>query len=572
MGENTTSILGVAIRDINRLRSVTTTVVRHGFGHLVMGSPLGRLLYKDSTPAEPNEELRKAPAAQRFRRLLEALGPTYIKLGQVLSMRPDRLPSEYIEALQALQDNTPALPFEDIKRVVEEGFGKSIEVLFESFDTNPLGTASIAQTHLATTCDGRQVVVKVQRPGIEKVMRSDLDLLYLGARILEATIEEMELYSPSEVVLEFEKALVQELNFSFELSNLVTARQLVDPERHLVVPEPYRDLSCRTVLTMEFFDGAPLRKLVPRSERAQHAVEEILHMGLKNVFVDGFFHGDPHGGNILINDEGTVCMIDWGQVGHLNTTQREDLVTLVLAAITNDVDTLARILIKMGPPTQRINMSEFKEEIRRVRAEQLEGGIEAYDSGQFVQEFVFAAQKYRVKLNTNYSVLTKAAATIEGIVTELHPDLDVVGIARLHMEPIVRARFSPQKLVEDAMSGVGGVGSMLRHLPNQLDQVLHDLETGNVQVRALTPGLTGLAPTLHQVGSRVCMAFFASSMSICTALLLPEDPTSVAGVPLLSLACLLMAIVCWTVLWWWHWIGTGRPVKLLPIIKLFKRR
>ncbi len=571
MSESTTSILGVAVRDINRFRTVCGIVARHGFGEILTRSPVGKLL-DGAHKVDPGQEVIEAPAAVRFKRLLEALGPTYIKLGQILSMRPDRLPPDYIQALQALQDDTPVLPFEQIRAVVEEGLGKPIEVLFADFDPKALGTASIAQTHLATTHQGERVVVKVQRPGIEAIMRGDLDLLYIGARILEATIEEMDLYSPSQVVAEFEKALVQELNFAFELSNLVTARELLDPNRRATAPRPFKALSCKTVLVMEFFEGRPLRKLEPRSNEARHAVEELLHMGLKNVFVDGFFHGDPHSGNILVGDDGTVCAIDWGQVGRLNTAQREDLVTLILAAITNDVDTLARILLKMGTPTERVNMAEFKAEIRRIKGEQLEvANLDEYDSGQFIQEFALAAQRFRIKLNSEYSVLTKAAGTLEGIVAALHPEVDITGIARLYAEPIIRARLTPQKLVEEAMSGVTGVGSLIRHLPSQLDQVLHDIETGNVQVRALTPGLTEVAPTLHQVASRLCMALFAASMSVCTALLLPDDPTRALGVPWLSLFCLTMAVSCWTILWWWHFVGMGKPVRVSPLIKFFKR-
>ncbi len=564
------TILGVAVRDIARLRTVTATVVRHGFGELVNRSPLAKLV--SSAEAQTNEDLTTAPAAERFRRLLEALGPTYIKLGQVLSMRPDRLPADYIKALQALQDNAPVLPFEAIQKRVEDGLGAPIEELFADFDREPLGTASIAQTHLATTHDGQRVVVKVQRPDIDQIMRGDLDLLYLGARILEATIDEMSLYSPSDVVIEFEKALVRELNFTFELGNLLAARQLLVPERRVVVPAPRPDLSCRTVLTMEFFKGEPLRKLQPNSLEAKEAVEELLHVMLKQIFVDGFFHGDPHSGNILVGPDGTVCMIDLGLVGRLNATQRDDLVTLILAAISNDVDTIARALIKIGTPTQRINMAEFKAEISRIRSEQLQvANLTDYDSGQFIQEFVSAAQRFRIKLNTEYSVLTKAAATIEGIIAELDPDADVIGIARHYIEPMVAERLSPHRLMEEALGGVTGVGSMLRHLPGQLDRVLHDLETGNVQVRATTEGLNEIAPMLHQVGSRLSMALFAASMCICAAILLPNDPTTVNGVPLLSLLCILIAIIDWTILWWWHFIGAGKPVKLSPWLKFFWR-
>lgn len=566
------SILGVAVRDIARLNSVAITVARHGFGGLLKRSPLGRVLFKDKALPESDEALRQAPAAVRFRKLLEALGPTYIKLGQILSMRPDILPQEYVDALSDLQDNTPVLPFEQMRAVVEDGLGAPLEELFADFEQTPLGTASIAQTYLATTHDGERVVVKVQRPGIERTMRGDLDLLYLGAKILEATIDEMDIYGPSEVVVEFERALVKELDFNTELNSLLRARRFLDPERAVVVPRPYPELSSKTVLVMEYFEGVPLRKLEPGSARAKHAVEEILHAASKQIALDGFFHGDPHPGNILINDDDVLCMIDLGMMGSLSESQREDIVTLVLAGIVNDTQTLARTLIRIGNPTQRINMSEFKAEIDRIRSQHLVvDHFGDYNSAAFIQEFVGAANRYRIKLNTEYSVLMKATATLEGIIRDLYPEVDMVGIAKPYAEQVMRRRYTPDKLLQEAMGGVTGVGSLIRHLPGQLDQVLHDVETGNLQVKAITPRLDALTPMLHQVGSRLTLALFASAMSLCAAVLLPNDPTTVYNVPLLSVFCIVMAVAAWTILWWWHFVGKGKRLRIQPWIDFFNR-
>lgn len=569
---NRTSILGVAIRDLSRLQKVSTTVVLHGFGGIVMRSPLRRFLSRRTKELERDETLAREPAPRRFRRLLEALGPTYIKLGQVLSMRPDRLPAEYIVALQQLQDNAPLLPFETIRDVVESDLGRSLEEMFSRFDRNPIGTASIAQIHRATTIAGDDVVVKVQRPGIEEIMRGDLDLLYLGARILEATIDEMALYGPSNIVIEFEKALVQELNFSFELNNLMLAREFLDPERKVVVPRPYPELSCHTVLTMEYFAGEPLRNLEPKSDRAKDVVEEILHVAYKQVFVDGFFHGDPHSGNILVNEEGLICVIDWGLVGYLNAAERDDLLNLGLALLTNDIDTIARLLLRMGTPQQRITMSEFKADISRFRTEHLMvRSLGEADATRFIQDFIGAAQKYQVKLATEYSVMAKAVGTVEGIVRTLHPEAPIAELARLYLEPLVKARYAPQKLLNDAMGGATGIGSLVRHLPGQIDQVLHDMETGNLQVQAMTPEIKSLEPMLRHLAGRMSLTLFAVSMTLAGAILLPNDPTTVSSVPILSVVSILSSAATWTVLLWWHFINVGKPLKVSGFLKFFRR-
>jgi ubiquinone biosynthesis protein len=564
---DTTSILGVAVRDLDRLRKVTTTVARHGFGGLLLRSPLARFLDKDA----PDDEIARQPAARRFKRLLESLGPTYIKLGQVLSTRPDLLPNDYIEELKSLQDGAAPLPFAQVREVVEQALGAPILDVFDAFDEQPLATASIAQTHLATTRQGERVVVKVQRPNIEKIMRGDLDLLYLGARILEATIEEVDIYSPSNIVAEFERALLQELNFTYELSNLQTAALLLSPDLRVRVPRAYPDLSGRRVLTMEFFEGVSLRQLEPDSPRAHYAVEQVLTAGSKQIFLDGFFHGDPHPGNILINDDDEVCIIDWGLVGRLTRQQREDIVTLVIAAIANDVDTLARILLKLGRPTQRIHMAEFKGEITRIRSQQLVvGSFDDYDSRQFVQEFVSAAQKFRIKLATEYTLLVKVATTGEGLVRSLHPNADVIRLVRPWAEQVLKDRYNPQQMLQDALGGVTGVGSLIRLLPGQVDQVMHDIETGNLQVRAITPSLEHAVPTLHQLSKRLSLALFAAAMSITTAQLLSIQSDNL-WLNLLSIFCLILTVLSWVLLWSLHLVGHGKA-RISPLVSLFKRR
>src|SRR5512136_284983 len=223
------SLVGVAVRDLARLRNVAVIVAKHGFGPLLMRMPLGRRLF-DKAP-EGDAALREQSAPVRFAKLLAALGPTYIKLGQILSMRKDLFSPDWISALETLQDNAPRLPFTAIREQVEASLGGRLEDLYASFTEEPLGTASIAQTHRARTKDGEEVVVKVQRPGIESTMRSDLDLLYLAAQALEASIDEMQLVGVVSVIEEFEKGLIRELNFHQELSNLLEFQRNLDPGR-----------------------------------------------------------------------------------------------------------------------------------------------------------------------------------------------------------------------------------------------------------------------------------------------------------------------------------------------------
>ncbi len=564
------SLLGIAIRDIARLRFVLSTIARHGFGELLLRSPLARLVGFGGLP-DQDAELGSTPEAMRFAHLLGALGPTFTKLGQILSMRHDLFSPEYIRALETLQDNAPVLAFDQIREVIERGLGQTLEILYATFDQSPLATASIAQTHRATTHDGAQVVVKVQRPGISSVVRGDLDLLYLLAKSLEATIDEAQLLSASDIIVEFERGLLQELNFHGELSNLLAARHALDPERNVRVPKPYPELSCHTVLTMEFFAGKPLRVLEPGSEMAKHAVEEIVHAAFKQVMLDGFFHGDPHAGNILVNDDGELCMIDLGLMGRLTREQRDDLVTLALAIASNDVSTIARLILQMGTPTQRVILADLKSEIARFRSDYLlVTNVADVDATQFVQSFGDAAGRFRIKLATEYTILTKAAAAIEGIIRQLHPSVDILGISQIYARKIMAERFAPQKLLHEALGGVTGIASLIRHLPTQLDQVLHDLETGNLQVRAVTPELDHLPAKLHQFAGRMSLTVFATAMSVCAAIVLPASTKDTFRV-VLTTALVLASGTAWIVLWAWHWLARGKPLQLRPFFRFFRR-
>ncbi len=562
------SVFGIAIRDIARLRRLLGIVSRHGFGEIVARSPLARYF---GNGTDEGGEARREPAPVRFRSLLEELGPMWIKLGQLLSARGDLLPAEWITALAELQDNAPVVEWEQIQSAVEDALGMPIEQAFASFERTALGTASIGQTHLATTHEGVRVVVKVQRPNIETAMRGDLDLLYIGARVLESTIEEMQLYTPSEIVAEFERGLLRELDYGHELANLETARRLLDPERPIEVPQALPELSRKTLLTMSYFPGQSIRKLETGTPAAKRAAAEIVRVAAKQVFIDGFFHGDPHAGNILIDEQGTLCMIDFGLVGRLSVAQRDQIVSLVIAAFTNDTSTLASTLLAMGTPTTRVSLAELKAEITRIRTEQLEvGSLDALDSGALAQEFAAAAARFRIKLAPEYTILVKAASSLEGVVRALDPEVDLVGIARPYAERIAAERFAPTRLLEQALTRATGVGGLVARMPDQIEQLLHDVETGNLQLRALTPELDQLPRVMRWSSARLSLGLFAASMSLCCAVLVAAEPVGTLAV-WLAIATFGLALLGWGATFASYFIGSGQTVRVGPLIKLFRR-
>lgn len=565
---DTTSLLGAAARDLRRLHVVFRIIARHGFGELFLRSSIGKLIF-GQVPVE--ESMQQQAPALRFRRLLEELGPTYIKFGQIISMRPDIMPAAYIAALEGLQDQSPPVPFEAVKEVVELALGRPINEAFRAFTPEPLATASIGQTHRAITRDGEDVVVKVQRPGIEETMRGDLSLLFMLAKALEVGIEEMRLLAPSEIVVEFERALLRELDFTEELENLEHARDLISADRQVVVPKPFRDLSSRTVLTMEYFSGKPLRRVEARSDEAKHAVTEILHSACKQVLIDGFFHGDPHAGNILINESGTLCMIDLGLVGQLRDDQRADIVTLIIAVMARDAGTIARVFLRMGTPLKRVNISEFKAEISRILNLYMNANsFKDFRSRELADDFVNAAQRFQIKLASEYSVLIKASLTIEGLVRNLYPEIDILTIIQPYIRRLMAERLSPQAVASDMLSQAAGIPDLLKQLPGQIDQILHDAQTGNLQIRSLTPQLDLLPQTLHHLGSRLALTAFASSMTIAAVIIIVfgQDLGMRIWLIVFSVAS---AAFSWWLLLTWHFIRLGRPYRINALLQFFRR-
>ena len=294
----------------------------------------------------------------------------------------------------------------------------------------------------------------------------------------------------------------------------------------------------------------------------------------RGVFVDGFFHGDPHAGNIFVAEDGTLCFLDLGLVGTLSPEQRDDLVTLVLGTIANDASTIARVLLKIGTATQRVDIGALKADITRVRAEYvMVSRLSDVDTRGFVEEFARAAGKYRVRLATEYSVLGKSAGTIEGLVRSLYPDMDFIPIIRPHVEKAFSERWEPSQMLTQALGGATGVASLLRTVPTHVDQILHDFETGNVQVRPLVPKLDQIPDRLHDGATRIAVAIFAASMSVASALSLPTGyATYVDKIRIAFFALTLTsAFAGWTVTWWWHWLGRGVQLRLSPFLSFFRR-
>ena len=572
-----------AVQDIKRLRQIATVLTKHGFSAVVAGTGLARFASDDGDDlVEFEGEVSlfgedRSEAAVRFRNVLEDLGPTFVKLGQILSTRPDIMPPEFMDELKSLQDRVPAMPFEEIEQQIESKLGRSLKELYAEFHEKPLAAASIGQVHRAVTHEGDHVVVKVQRPGILQKIRADLDLLYYLGRVLEATIQEFELYTPTAIVREFEKAILSELDFTEEAANIKEFAQNFADVAEVQTPAVYDELSNEFILTLEFIDAIKMSDVEGGSEQALAVLGHLLDAMCKMVMYDGFFHGDPHPGNILVREDNTLVFIDFGLVGRLSNAQQDDLIFLIISVLTGDVEGISRSLLRMGRPVGRVNLRAFKQDIVRIRDEFMLSSLKDIDVTQFVQECTKAAQQHRIRLNPNYAILTKAAATIEGIMRALDPQMDIMAVGMPYARQLARDRFSARKVVQGVVQGAIGLSGFLTQVPQQLDQVLMDLEQGNLEIQLRHPVLDDIGKLMNTLATRVFLGIIAAGLSISAALLLQDMQVVVMEVSLTHIIGVVCALQAFAFFWWalgWHVVGGGGSTKLRlgPLMRFFRRK
>lgn len=557
-------ILRYAVNDLGRFGRITAVLVRHGFGQLA--AAIG--LTSADTAGRSTEELARDPrgTAERLRAVFEDLGPTFVKLGQVLSTRPDLLPPVYIQELSRLQDQSSPLEFEAVRDQVEEALGNPLDVLFERFEQVPLATGSIAQTHLARMPGGRDVVVKVQRPGLREIIRSDVDLLRIFARLLEATIEEMGLYRPSDIVEEFERALNDELDFSVEASHIALFRELCADRREIWIPEVIE--SCRTILVMERIPGVKITDLEPRTPRAHKLARALLDLSYSMLFEYGAFHGDPHPGNLLVTADDRIGLIDFGLIGRLSRQQQDVLIALIIAIVAGDIDGVARAVMQLGRPMGRVPLRQMRDDIADIRARYLRSSLGEMDMSQFVLELLEAGQRYRIRVPADYAILTKASVSMEGVVRYLAPDLDIPTTLAPYSRKLLVQRYGPQRLSQSLLTGALGMSGMMRELPAQLNQLLMDLEYEGLRVTVENEPLTDLRRSINVLGTKIALATIAAGLFV--AVLIASELSgrvSTMGWIMLSLATLFVV----TILTWHMADGRVRKVRITPLLRFLQR-
>lgn len=544
-----------AVRDLVRLREITGVLVRHGFGELVARAGFGKAK-KSGVDDEPDsieisnedskageEEKGRISTAVRIRLVLQDLGPSFIKLGQIASTRGDLLPTDVVVELKKLQDNVPPIPFADIKKAVESSLGATLESTYKSFNEKPLATASIGQVHravLSTPEGDKDVVVKVQRPGVANTIARDVEILHVMAAAIERAIPESKLYSPVALVQQFDRSITSELNFTIEAENCEKFASNFEGHPHVRFPHVYKSASSKHVLTLEFFDGKKVDKAVQDGANGPLIAKQSVGVVIKMVFEDGFFHADPHPGNIIILgpvDAPVIGLIDVGMVGRLSPELRERTIDLMIAMARKDSYAVADCLYAIGRPTKKVDMREFRAEVSMLAEKYIGKPLKEIDISAMIRDLVQGAVKYSIEIPSDFMMVGKSLMTIEGIGKELDPDLDVFGEASPYFIELLKKRYSPQRLGNELWRGVEQLTRAGYDVPMQVREVLDDLRLGRLALRTVDPALPSIADRL---GRRVFSGLvFASLVGSGAFLLRGNDHVWVA------IGLFTLAIVTW---------------------------
>ncbi len=527
-----------AVRDLDRLRQIVGVLVRHGFGELVQRAGWGAFF---DTARKPDEvDARTVSLAQRVRLVLTELGPSFVKLGQIVSTRPDLIPADIIEELQKLQDEVPPVPFEQLRPMLEDELGAKLEELYERLEERPLASASIGQVHRAQlrVPEGPpvDVVVKLQRPQIRDVIERDLDLLHWMARATERSIPESRIYAPTKLVAEFDRAITAELDFTLEADNADKfARNFRDFEPGIAYfPKVYRQASSRRVLTLEFLAGRKVLAAVEAGADGEKIAKHAVAIMIKQVFEDGFFHADPHPGNIIIqgsDEHPVIALIDLGLVGRLTPHLRDKTVDLMIAAASEDYRGIADALYAIGTPTKKIDRREFEAEVALLADKYLGKKLKDIELSGLLRDLMRGSQKYGLEVPPDFVLVGKALMTVEGIGKQIYPELDVFEEVKPYFLRLVWLRYSPEKLSQELVRGMSRLGGAAADMPFQLAEIFEDLKRGELAIRTIDRELPG---ALDRLGRRVFSGFVVAVCISSGAYLVGGPRQQLLGAALLT--------------------------------------
>ncbi|MFZ3047412.1 MAG: AarF/ABC1/UbiB kinase family protein [Desulfatirhabdiaceae bacterium] len=540
-------VIGRTYRHLNRYTQILTILFKYGFGELVDLLRIDQ--YIDigfrMISRKREDRIEKFSRSERIRMVLEELGPTYVKLGQVLSTRPDLIPSDLINELARLQDHVPPFDFPDAKRILEAELRAPIDTIFQSIDEQPIASASIAQVYRARLIDGDWVAVKVQRPGIQKMVEVDLEIMLHLATLMERHIEEFAFHRPVRIVEEFTRVLEKEIDFTLEAANMQrVSRNLLD-DSTVYIPKVYLDKTTPAVLIMELIDGIKINDM-ERIE-ANGLDRKLLtvrgaNVCLRQIFEQGFFHADPHPGNIQALSGNVICLLDWGMVGSIDQRTRDDFITLVDAVALRQEHQAAKSLLKLTDWDREPDVREFERDIADFMSLHLYRPLKEIRIGRLFQHILDLAFRHRLRIPPDIFLMLKALGTVEGVALQLNSEFDMVAHAAPFIQKIRFKKLSPERLAGDVLHLTELMFRFLNQFPQDILDITRMTRQQDLVINLRHEGLDQMRATHDQISNRISFSVIIAGLIVGSALIvISETPPMIYGISLIGIIGFLAA-------------------------------
>lgn len=515
------------IRTIRRYRQIIRILFKYGFDHFLEYLNIshrvarGRRLLR-----RPESKLASLSPAERMRLALEELGPTYIKLGQILSTRPDIIPRQFITEFAKLQDMVPPFSIDEVHAQIRHELHGEIEELFSSFDFEPIAAASIAQVHRATMLTGETVVVKIRRPHIVEQVETDIDALMWLAQLIERHISNKEVYEPVALVREFARTIRREMDFTREGHTIEKIAANFSGNPTLYFPKVYWNASSRAILTLEFIDGikvsehdALLSAGMDLKEIARRGADAIVKM----VLEDGFFHADPHPGNIFIMPGNIICLLDYGMVGRLDEQLKNYLLDVLIAIIKKDVDELIELLLQSGDISDTLNTRQLRRDLSEFIDSYYEIPLQEIEVGRIFSEFIEAVTTHQIKLHADLMLLSKTLITVEGMGRELDPGFEMVEHLRPCIEKAIASRLSPRSIQAFLKENLKPYLSLARTLPKDIRSFITRINRNNFKINLEHRGLDRLITEIDKSINRLSSSLIIAALIVGSSIVMQID-------------------------------------------------
>ena len=557
--------IGQKIRDIRRFNQILKILTKHGFGFAIQQLHLAdhvigrgiiktRILRRFTEPPESR--------AVRLRKVLEELGPTFIKLGQILSVRPDLVPLDLCYELSKLQDRVPPFGYEDVRKQIKESFGSYPDEVFSTFDPIPFAAASLGQAHRAQLKTGENAVVKVQRPDLRKIIETDIDILYSLAYLSNRYMQDVKIFDPISIVDEFSKVITKEIDFTYEAHNIDKFRKNFKDSTTVHIPKVFWDYTKSRVITTEEIIGIRLNDYLNQP----HSVEEKKAVAanganaiLQQIFVDGFFHADPHPGNIFILPNNAAAFVDFGIVGRLDEDTRDAVVSLLIAVSMRNTNGILKALEMLGVTFDENSVRDFKRSISDFVERFYDIPLKQVEISTILPQAVELMSKYKLKIPPQFHIMIKAIATMDGVARQLDPEFNTIAHTKPFVEKLVHERHDPKRIIKNAVLYSSELLDILKIIPKDAYEIIKKIKTGTLKIEFEHQGLSKLITEMDKSSNRLSFSLVIAALIIGSSLIIMANKGPlIYGFPVLGILGFIFA----GILGLWLAVGILRSGRL----------